>query len=119
MSSHKEAAEFTLSFSGVDFTLEPSDCSPNNHFTKVLNDQVIIDFRNFTGILRVAKGDAVKHAATCMPTEETEQSIIVEADASKTGASVSDAVPEEEGNKKRKVCCHELVIRPIILCAHL
>jgi hypothetical protein len=113
MSSHKEAAEFTLSFSGVDFTLEPSD------FTKVLNDQVIIDFRNFTGILRVAKGDAVKHAATCMPTEETEQSIIMEADASKTGASVSDAVPEEEGNKKRKVCCHELVIRPIILCAHL
>jgi uncharacterized protein YydD (DUF2326 family) len=54
-----------------------------------------------------------------MPTEETEQSIIMEADASKTGASVSDAVPEEEGNKKRKVCCHELVIRPIILCAHL
>jgi hypothetical protein len=106
MPSQQEVTTFTLSFSGVEFTLEP-DCSPNNHhhkdvlsIAKVANDQVVIDFRNFTGVLRVTKSGGVQvsnDVATSMQTEETEQSIM-DVDASKTdaaSAALPDAVPEE------------------------
>lgn len=108
MPSQQEVTTFTLSFSGVEFTLEP-DCSPNNNhhhkdvlsIAKVANDQVVIDFRNFSGVLRVTKSGGVQEVsddvATSMKTEETEQSIM-DVDASKTDAACAalpDAVPEE------------------------
>lgn len=101
MPSQQDVATFTLSFSGVDFTLEP-DCSSDIadvlSIAKVCNNEVVVDFSNFTGVLRVHKGANMRasseamHMASALQTKETEQSM----DVDKIDApTIPDEVPEE------------------------
>ena len=133
MPSQQDVTTFTLSFSGVNFTLEPSNISNNNSnnahgndgdilsIAKVTNRQVVIDFRNFSGVLRVTHKDHCEASAgvesamlplSVLQTDEknaedgnhhaiatTTKNHIMETAAA---ASVPDAVPEEEADSPLK-----------------
>ena len=101
MPSQRDVTTFTLSFSGVDFTLEP-DCSSGNadvlSIAKVCNNEVVVDFSNFTGVLRVCKGlnmqtsSEAMHITSALQTKETDQPMEVDKIDTST---IPDAVPEE------------------------
>lgn len=126
MPSQQDATTFTLSFSGVDFALEPH---ANEYYTaadeegvlsiaKVTNEQVVIDFRNFSGVLRVANRDnreaaigagGVDSALLILPVPQTDENTTTEdnrrgimARRNKNKEPVPDAVPEEEADSPQK-----------------
>ena len=99
MPSQQDVTTFTLSFGGVNFCLEPALAQHSEDvisITKVCGDQVVINFNNFSGVLRVHNGiipsGAVEPSALAT-TEEDEETFSVKEE--QPVPAVPDAVPED------------------------
>jgi hypothetical protein len=123
MPSQQEVTTFTLSFAGVNFTLEPNTADQADNMlsiAKVAGDEILIDFTSFSGLMRVTKVNTVdiqrcannEAQTTVLPKEDSEVMEVYNDDdhaLNKERVVVApppilpDAVPEEMPSPEPKV----------------
>jgi hypothetical protein len=116
MPSQQEVTAFTLSFAGVNFTLEPNtDQADMLRIAKVAGDEILIDFTAFSGLLRVTKVNN-SNSMNALQFSEAQQTALTENESIMELADdealnnerappsvLPDAVPEEMPSPEIKV----------------